>query len=164
MTATVVQDDDAPFVEVEGRFFRAVRSGHEITALDGSRRPGRFSRAGDPALYLSSSRDGVGAAMRARGGTADCSILEIAVRARSVIDLRQADACRAVWIDPDEASAPWQEVLAAGGQPASWRVAERARSLGAVGLIDPSRSAPGLWHLVLFGWNQPGMPLVTRLG
>jgi hypothetical protein len=27
-------------------------------------------------------------------------------------------------------------------------------------LIDPSRKAPGLWHLVLFSWNQDNAPQV----
>ena len=42
------------------------------------------------------------------------------------------------------------------GTPRSWHVRAQLEAMGAQGLIDPSRKAPGLWHLVLFAWNQNG--------
>ena len=62
----------------------------------------------------------------------------------------------AIGVDVDAAAAPWQEDVAAGMAPASWEVRDRLIELGAHGLIDPSRKRPGLWHLTLFSWNQPG--------
>ena len=59
-----------------------------------------------------------------------------------------------------DAVAPWQEVVAAGETPRSWIVRDRLVGLGANGLIDPSRKSPGLWHLVLFRWNDAGAPTV----
>lgn len=45
--------------------------------------------------------------------------------------------------------------------PSSWRVRAQLEAVGASGLVDPSRKRPGLWHLVLFRWNEPGAPTVT---
>jgi RES domain-containing protein len=50
-------------VRVTGRCLRAVDPAHREAALAGSRAAGRYSRAGTPTLYLSSSREGVAAAM-----------------------------------------------------------------------------------------------------
>ena len=48
----------------------------------------------------------------------------------------------------------------AGEEPSSWAVRESLEAAGAHGLIDPSRTAPGLWHLTLFRWNDDGGPRV----
>ena len=48
-----------------------------------------------------------------------------------------------------------------GEEPPSWTVSDRARAIGAAGLIDPSRRAPGAWHLVLFRWNEAGAATVA---
>ncbi|MFM2475581.1 RES domain-containing protein, partial [Burkholderia cenocepacia] len=61
----------------------------------------------------------------------------------------------------EDATAPWQAVVEAGGMPSSWRVRDALVAAGASGLIDPSRQSPGLWHLVLFAWNAPGAPSAT---
>jgi pentose-5-phosphate-3-epimerase len=42
----------------------------------------------------------------------------------------------------------------------AWKVIEA----GANGLIDPSRKRPGLWHLVLFRWNEANGPKVRVIG
>ena len=41
-----------------------------------------------------------------------------------------------------------------------FRAGDWIEAQGADGLIDPSRKAPGLWHLVLFRWNVAGAPVV----
>ncbi len=87
-------------------------------------------------------------------------ILSFEVQADRIFDLQDKPGCAAVGIVPEDAAEPWQDVVAAGGEPPSWRVANRLRELGAHGLIDPSRKAPGLWHLVLFRWNQHDAPSV----
>lgn len=81
-------------------------------------------------------------------------VIPISVSSDNIFDLRDEQACLAAGIDINDATADWQEVVAGGGKPSSWAVRERIIELGGVGLIDPSRKAPGLWHLVLFDWNQ----------
>ena len=55
------------------------------------------------------------------------------------------DGC---WIDGD-----WVAAREHGKEPLSWRIADAVRGVGADGLIERSRRAPDLWHLVLFRWN-----------
>jgi RES domain-containing protein len=73
-------------------------------------------------------------------------------------------ALQAVGIDLEDALAPWQAIVEAGGTPRSWTVRDRLIEVGANGLIDPSRKSPGLWHLVLFRWNVAGAPSARLLG
>ncbi|WP_306233418.1 RES family NAD+ phosphorylase [Agrococcus beijingensis] len=151
---------------VVGRCFRAVDPAHRATALEGSRTAGRYSRAGAPTLYLSSSPEGVAAAMIAHTDArrAALDVVEVDVDAHGIVDLRDRAALEAVGIDADDAAAPWQEAVAAGAEPPSWRVRDRLVALGAHGLIDPSRKRPGLWHLTLFRWNAPGAPRAELVG
>ncbi|WP_420714750.1 RES domain-containing protein [Roseateles sp. SL47] len=62
------------------------------------------------------------------------------------------------------APTPWQDIANTGGTPRSWTVRDRLMAAGAHGLIDPSRQRPGLWHLVLFRWNEAGGARVRVLG
>lgn len=87
-------------------------------------------------------------------------IVEVEVEAAGIVDLRDPDALKAAGIDLADAIAPWQELAAAGGTPTSWAVRDRLLEIGANGLIDPSRKRPGLWHLVLFRWNEADAPTV----
>ncbi|MEV4900046.1 RES family NAD+ phosphorylase [Citricoccus sp. NPDC055426] len=153
----------SPFVPpIRGTFYRAVDPQFREYATSGSRSAGRYSRASEPTLYLSSSVEGVGAAMIAHGGAGSLAreILEIEVDASGIFDLRDAAAVSALGLDLAGAAAPWQDVAASGGTPPSWTVRDRLIAAGAQGLIDPSRQRPGLWHLVLFRWNEPGAPVV----
>ena len=88
-------------------------------------------------------------------------LLAFEVHADRIFDLRNHTRCFAAGFDPADAEEPWDEILAAGGTPPSWGVADQLQRLGANGLIDPSRRVPGRWHLVLFGWNKLGSPMVT---
>lgn len=81
-------------------------------------------------------------------------VMEIAVESGRILDLRDEYACRYAEIDIKDATAPWQDLVSQGLRPASWNVRDRVLATGAIGLIDPSRKAPGLWHLVLFSWNS----------
>lgn len=86
--------------------------------------------------------------------SAKLEIVRVSVATDKIIDLRNAEALRAAGIDLNDAIAPWQEIVREGGVPRSWTVRNRLESSGIKGLIDPSRKAPGLWHLVLFRWND----------
>ena len=148
--------DITPFyTRIEGVFYRAIDPAYRDFALSGSRTPGRYSRDDQPSLYLSSSPQGVEAAMQAhRDNRASLEIINVSVVAEKIFDLCNTDALLAAGIDINDAIAPWQETVKAGGIPPSWQVRARLESRGMNGLIDPSRKAPGLWHLVLFSWNE----------
>ena len=152
--------------EVRGTFHRAVDPRSRRFAIAGSRSAGRYSRADQPTLYLSSSVEGVEAALIAHPGTrsADPVVVELDVVAPRIVDLRDPSARAAAGVDLADATAPWQEVVADGRVPTSWRVRDRLAALGADGLIDPSRKRPGLWHLVLFRWNEADGPRVHVRG
>lgn len=153
---------DTLFTEVEGIFYRAIDPAYRAYALSGSRSAGRYSSVTQATLYLSSSRDGVDAAMQSHKGnrSSELEIVSVHVVANQIVDLRNFLALSAMGISLDDAIAPWQEIVAAGGIPRSWAIRHRLESYGAQGLIDPSRKAPGLWHLVLFSWNQDDSPQV----
>lgn len=87
-------------------------------------------------------------------------IVKIDVEATGIVDLRDAAALELLGVNLTEAVAPWQNSAASGGIPTSWTVRDRLVAAGAQGLIDPSRKSPGLWHLVLFRWNDTGAPSV----
>ena len=91
---------------------------------------------------------------------ASLQIVNIDVEADNIFDLRDGDALAKAGVDVADAVASWQDVVKAGGIPRSWKVRDRLLKLGANGLIDPSRKRPGLWHLVLFRWNDAGGPRV----
>lgn len=153
------------FTHISGVFYRSMIREHLGFAVSGSVRPGRYSRADQPSLYLSATREGVEAAMIAHtaGATPDRVIVPISVEAGHIFDLRDTIACGKAGIDRAKAFAEWQNLVSEGQEPESWRVADAIRNLGANGLIDPSRRAPGLWHLVLFRWNIEGGARVRRL-
>ncbi|TPG07193.1 RES domain-containing protein [Curtobacterium flaccumfaciens] len=147
---------------MRGTFFRAVDPRFREFAIAGSRSVGRYSRADEPTLYLSASVEGVEAAMVAhrdvRAETLE--IVAIDVDAARIVDLRDPGTLDSIGIDLQDAVAPWQDIAAAGGTPGSWQVRDRLVEIGADGLIDPSRKSPGLWHLVLFRWNEDDAPTV----
>jgi RES domain-containing protein len=153
---------DMIFTEVEGIFYRAIDPEYRAYALSGSRSPGRYSNSTQPTLYLSSSREGVDAAMHSHKGhrSSQLEVIRVRVVAKKIVDLRNSLALAAMGVSIDDAIAPWQELVARGATPRSWAVRDRLVDCGAHGLIDPSRKAPGLWHLVLFSWNQNDAPQV----
>jgi len=162
-----VTGTDSIFVPaIRGTFYRAIDPSFREFAVAGSRSAGRYSRANEPTLYLSSSVDGVEAAMIAHKDARSVAleIVEIDVEATGIVDLRDANALEAAGIDLADAVAPWQGIAAAGGMPTSWTVRDRLLEVGANGLIDPSRKSPGCWHLVLFRWNEADAPIVRLSG
>ena len=143
-------------------FYRAIDPQFAESAIVGSRLAGRYSRPGEPTLYLSSTIEGVEAAMIAHSDSrvASLQIVNIDVEADNIFDLRDGDALAKAGVDIADAVASWQDVVKAGGTPRSWKVRDRLLKLGANGLIDPSRKRLGLWHLVLFRWNDADGPHV----
>lgn len=157
-----VERVDRLWSRVAGQFYRAVDPEHRGEALKGAHLAGRYSPTGRSTLYLSSSREGVAAAMVAHQSTRSALVLvTVEVHASRIVDLRDRAACQAAGVDLEDAVAPWQEVLKAGGEPSSWRVRRQLDAIGANGLIDPSRKSPGLWHLTLFQWNRSEAPTVS---
>ncbi|MBL4787484.1 MAG: RES family NAD+ phosphorylase [Cohaesibacteraceae bacterium] len=152
-----------PFVKVEGQFYRTIDVQYLDQVLDGSIAPGRYSSSSQKTLYMSASEQGVAAAMIAHsdGTTSARSLVKLDIVAENIFDLRDADACKAVGINSTDAAQPWQDVVARNEVPRPLLIANKLRDNGANGLIDPSRKAPGLWHLVLFNWNQDAWPIVT---
>lgn len=150
---------------VTGSFYRAVDPAYPYAALAGSRSAGRYSPPDVPTLYLSSSPEGVAAAMIAHVGdrTPDLEVLRFEVKAHRIVDLRDREASKSVGVNPADAAAEWQQAVGAGVVPSSWKVREALERMGAQGLIDPSRKQPGLWHLTLFDWNTEGAPSVRQV-
>ena len=88
-------------------------------------------------------------------------IVAIDVDAARIVDLCDPGTLDSIGIDLQDTVAPWQDIAAAGVTPGSWQVRDRLLEIGADGLIDPSRKSPGLWHLVLFRWNEDDAPTVV---
>lgn len=148
--------------DIQGIFYRAVDAAHANAALAGSRRAGRYSAPDQPTLYLSASPEGVAAAMIAHHiGDVTRTVLGFDVTATDIFDLRDQAAVARVRAAAGEPFGAWQQAVDSGAEPASWRARRWIEAQGANGLIDPSRQAPGLWHLVLFRWNVPGAPTVV---
>lgn len=150
---------------VKGIVYRAVDKTSTSTALLGSNKAGRYSRPEQPTLYLSASQAGVDAAMIAHRDAGDTArtVLSFRVEADDICDLRDPDLVATVRNEAGNPFADWQSAVAHGAEPASWRVRDWIEARGARGLIDPSRKAPGLWHLVLFRWNVAGFPTVVPI-
>ena len=140
-------------VPYAGPCWRAIAVGQEAQVLDGSDRAARYNRPGERALYMSGSAVGVAAAM-ARYGDAERVLVRLDVTAGRLLDVRDAAACRVLGVDATLTKVDWLAALERGEEPPSWRVSDRARAVGAQGLIERSRRTPTEWHLVLFRWNE----------
>ena len=153
-----------PFTAVAGAFYLAVDARLVDSLLRGSRSAGRYSPPDTLTYYLSSSPQGVDAAMVAHtdATTPPHELLTFDVQAERIVDLRDAEALAALGVDLADGMAPWKPAVEAMEVPSSWAVRRRLEEAGAHGLIDPSRTAPGLWHLTLCCWNEDGAPRVTR--
>jgi RES domain-containing protein len=151
--------------EVSGRFVKIVWADDpdiHLTRGAPDRPPARFNRLGQDALYLSpdveSARVAIG--QNVKEGDRPRVLLTFDVQRCALFDLRAPEAADIY----ARASQPWRKLLAAGGEPPSWEAADRLRTDGYVGLIDPSRRRPGLWHIALFQWNGPVAPSVLQVG
>lgn len=151
--------------EVSGRFVKIVWADDDpdVHLMRGAadRPPARFNRLGEDALYLSpdveSAKVAIGQDVHA--GDRPRIVLTFEVQTCALFDLRSPYAAQ-IYVT---ASQPWRKRLAAGQDAPSWSAADSLRAAGHVGLIDPSRRRPGLWHIALFRWNVPGAPAVRRV-
>lgn len=148
-------------VPLSGTFFRIVfaRAGrHVLRGATSSN--GRYHHDEQQALYMSSRPDWAYKAIETyiRPDDPPRCILSIEVQEAVVVDIRDHTSCYAMGINPADSDVPWQPQLAAGIRPATWNVSDRARTIGADGLIYTARTKPDRWHVVLFRWNAPGAP------
>lgn len=148
--------------EISGIFFKIAFASEidQLLTKGCSTRPaGRYNRIGQAALYLSESKHSAQVALKKYLTTNDPHrvLLEYEVEKCQVLDLRHPDASSLLGASRTD----WQKMIAAELVPTSWEVADSIRQDGHVGLIDPSRKQPDLWHLTLFRWNETGAPTVT---
>jgi len=122
----------------------------------------RFNRCGQDALYLSVDEQSARVAMRKYAKDSDQPrvLIHYEVQSCKLVDLRHADVADLRQL----AKQDWQSALDSGDEPTSWQVADKLRESSEVGLIDPSRKSPGVWHVTLLRWNESGAPLVTMVG
>lgn len=158
----IIRPETGLFRSVEGVFYRTIDPTYRNDVISGSRLPGRYSTCDQPTLYLSSSPDAMNASIRvhAENRSSKQEVMLIEVLGDGIFDLREEKHRNVAGIDINDAISPWQQVVKDGGNPSSWAVRDRIVQLGGKGLIDPSRQIPGLWHLVLFQWNQERAPQV----
>ena len=109
------------FSRVTGSFYRAVNPAHQDAPLLGSRLAGRYSEPTQPTLYLSSSPQGVDAAMlaHAQGRVDELVLLKFHVEAHNIVDLRDPAVLFAAGVNLADAVAPWQDIVKIGGEPSS---------------------------------------------
>lgn len=121
----------------------------------------RFNRVGQDALYLSPNEQSAKVAIGeyVRLGDPQRFLITYEVEPCVLLDLRHPLSAEVYEL----ARKPWQSAMKAGEEPESWLAADTVRKAGHVGLIDPSRQKPGLWHITLFRWNEDGAPLVRQI-
>jgi len=146
---------------LSGTFYRLKETARAGEILAPAHSPeGRFHHDRQKAIYLSETREGYRVAMSyyARPGDAPQTMFALHLSAARILDLRDARQCTRFAIDPANSNIRWQKERAAGQIASTWAISDAARAAGADGMLNPSRSRPGLTHLVLFRWNQPGAP------
>ena len=157
-----------PLRIVSGRFWRAIAADRAASVLDppGPESAGRYHRPDQPALYITPESDwatiAIGRYLLADG--VDRVVVPLDLDGACVFDQRDPEACAMLGIDPEQSQVRWNDELAAGREPPSWRASDAARSVGAQGIIDVSRGIEGGWHVCLFEWNVAGEPQVRVAG
>jgi RES domain-containing protein len=155
-------------LQLSGRFFRAIRSDRvaDVLAPPGRQSAGRYHRHGQPALYITQSPEWAAVAVSGymREDGLPRVIVPLTMTAARVFDQRDEIACAALGIDREHSNADWRSALVAGMEPPSWRNSDKARAIGADGIIDRSRHIAGGWHITLFRWNEMGGPEITVCG
>lgn len=156
------------FLPLAGQFYRAVLSenARAVLAAPGLQSAGRYHRQGQSALYVSPRPEwsviAVSGYMREDG--LPRVLIPLRVMGARVVDQRDKARCLQMGIIPELSNRPWRPALQQGQTPDAWENADRARALGADGIIDCSRMIPGGWHLCLFRWNTENAPCVAVCG
>lgn len=161
-------NEGLPLHRIAGRFWRAipVERADQVLDLSGPDSAGRYHRPGQPALYITPEADWATIAI-GRYLLADRIervVVPLALDGAEVFDQRDPVACAALAVDPEQSQVRWNDELAKGREPPSWRASDAARAAGALGIIDVSRGILGGWHACLFAWNQPGAPQLRIAG
>lgn len=157
-----------PLHTLSGKFWRAIAADRADRVLDppGPDSAGRYHRPGQPALYITPEADwatiAIGRYLLADG--IERVMVPLSLDRAAVMDQRDPAVCAALGIDPAKSQVRWNDELAAGREPPSWRASDAARDAGAQGIIDVSRGIAGGWHVCLFAWNRPGMPQLRVVG
>jgi RES domain-containing protein len=122
----------------------------------------RFNRRGQDALYLSPDETSARVAIAEYVSANDPArvLLRYEVERCQLFDLRHQDASQVQAL----ARQNWRATFERGSEPTSWVAGDMVRQAGHVGLIDPSRRRPGLWHITLLRWNAADAPRVERVG
>lgn len=157
-----------PLARVSGQVWRAIAADRvdQVLAPPRPDSAGRYHRPGQPALYITPHADwatiAIGRYLLADGIARVVVPLEL--DEAWLFDQRDPVACAALGIDPEQSQVRWNDELAAGREPPSWRASDAARAAGAQGIIDVSRGIAGGWHACLFAWNGPGASQVRVAG
>ena len=151
--------------KISGSFVKVIENDQEniVLSRNYSDRPeARYNRRGQDALYLSVDEYSARVAMRKykREMELPLYLVEYEVEACLIVDLRQIESRELKKM----ASQDWKSELTKGVEPTSWQVSDMLRKNYEVGVIDPSRKNPKVWHLALFRWNESGAPKVCRIG
>ena len=158
----------ASFRLISGRFWRAISAKRVEHVLEppGPDSAGRYHRPGQSALYVTPEADwaaiAIGRYLLADG--IERVVVPLELDHAHVFDQHDAAACATLGIDPEASQVRWNDELAAGRQPPSWRASDAARAAGFDGIIDRSRGIVGGWHVCLFRWNRPDMPQLRIVG
>lgn len=153
---------------ISGCFWRAIAAERVDQVLDpsGLGSAGRYHRPGQAALYITPEADWATIAI-GRYMFADAIprvVVPLEVDGANVFDQRDRAACAALGIDPKQSQVRWNDELADGREPPSWRASDAARASDAQGIIDVSRGIAGGWHVCLFDWNRSGAVQVRVSG
>jgi RES domain-containing protein len=120
---------------------------------------GRFNPVGVPALYLARTIEGC-LLEQAHGFPLRFEPLIVCtydLDVRGIVDLATEAARASAKVQLSELQCPWADDMAAGREPASWKLATRLIGEGASGILVPSfaRGArPDMQNVVLWKWGS----------
>lgn len=152
-------------IEIGGKFVRICSENQIESVLErhSPERPeARYNRRGQDTLYLTPTESSARTAMMkyAKKIKSPLFLVRYEIETCFLVDLRHP-----FFQDyRDLLGSDWQKAIEKGSEPPSWQVSDRLRQANQVGLLDPSRKNPAIWHIVLFRWNEAGAPNVRVVG
>ncbi|MEI8634416.1 RES family NAD+ phosphorylase [Vibrio sp. PP-XX7] len=150
---------------ISGTFVRICAVGQAESVLERhspDRPEARYNRRGQDALYLTATEESARVAMKkyVKHIKSPLVLATYEIEACQLVDLRHPD----LRLYKDCVGGDWQDALSKGIEPPSWNVSDLMRENHEIGLIDPSRKDPTVWHVTLFRWNEAGAPSVRVVG
>lgn len=151
--------------EISGIFVKIINADDAELVLkhNSPERPAaRYNRRGEDTLYLSADEYSARVAMQKYSKEINTPLVLVHYRLTlcSLIDLR-LEAARDL---KEMCTQDWRAEIDRGIEPTSWRVSDKLRAEKEIGLIDPSRKNPDVWHITLFRWNDEVGPEITVHG